>query len=254
MDYLNWDLSILSRSVAYNNLSGASSHVGLSQPQLSRIVAKLEDQLGINLLDRETKRKSSWTPAAFKLAEIYTSTFQTFRTEVNQLAEALEPDTLRVGSLEGLVPLAKDLCEKLVNKTDIRVLELNVYDTNVLEEKFLKAELDLIYTIRHPGRKKFSYTKNIGYQSIDKQENGELNIFSSFEFSSKIHKGLPKERCFVSNSLNVRRQWMDTIGGVGTMPSNVKNKKTGNKNEVQVVVVAQDHLTSKFWNNIKGLL
>ena len=49
MDHLNWELSVLNRSVAYNNLSGASQHVGLSQPQLSRIVAKLEDRW--NLVD-----------------------------------------------------------------------------------------------------------------------------------------------------------------------------------------------------------
>ena len=164
MDYLSWDLAILSRAVAYSNLSGASAHVGLSQPQLSRIVAKLEEQLNISLLDRETKRKSSWTPAAFRLAEIYTATFQNFRTEVNQLADGLEPDTLRIGALEGLVPLATSFCKKLYDQSDIMVLELNVHDTNALEEKFLKSELDLIYSVREPSRKKFRYTHSLGYQ------------------------------------------------------------------------------------------
>src|SRR5688500_1926000 len=110
MDYLSWDLAILSRAIAYPNLSGASSHVGLSQPQLSRIVAKLEEQLGLTLLDRETKRKSSWTPAAYRLSEIYTKTFHNFRSEVGKLSDGLEPEHIRVGTLEGLIPLAMSFC------------------------------------------------------------------------------------------------------------------------------------------------
>ena len=32
---LHWEMSVLSRAVAYPNLSGAASHVGLSQRQLA---------------------------------------------------------------------------------------------------------------------------------------------------------------------------------------------------------------------------
>ena len=59
MEYLSWDLAILSRATHYPNLSIASTHVGLSQPQLSRIVAKLEEQYGVQLLDREARRDQS---------------------------------------------------------------------------------------------------------------------------------------------------------------------------------------------------
>ncbi|MHA0112066.1 LysR family transcriptional regulator, partial [Klebsiella pneumoniae] len=69
-----WDLSVLTRATQYANLSIAADHVGISQPQLSRIVAKLEDQLGLILLDRESRRKSAWTPAAHRLADIYSRT------------------------------------------------------------------------------------------------------------------------------------------------------------------------------------
>src|SRR5690606_34803977 len=132
MDYLSWDLAILSRAVAYNNLSSASAHVGLSQPQLSRIVAKLEEQLGLTLLDRETKRKSSWTPAAFKVAEVYNNTYHQFRAKVSQLAENLKPHHLRVATLEGLIPRALEFCKTLYEKTNLKIIELNTYDTNVL--------------------------------------------------------------------------------------------------------------------------
>src|SRR5947209_3185861 len=68
---LNYPLSVLAKAVAYRNLSSASLHVGLSQPQLSRLISQIEKELGVELLDRKVKRKSSWTPQAMKLAELF---------------------------------------------------------------------------------------------------------------------------------------------------------------------------------------
>src|SRR5690606_13535732 len=64
---LNWDLTVLSRAIQYNNLSGAAQHVGISQPQLSRIVSRLESELGVPLLNRETRRHSTWTAQAHRI-------------------------------------------------------------------------------------------------------------------------------------------------------------------------------------------
>jgi DNA-binding transcriptional LysR family regulator len=71
MELLAWELSVISRAVAYKNLSSAAAHVGLSQPQLSRIVQKVEKNLQVQLLDRSSRRSSSWQPIALQLAEIY---------------------------------------------------------------------------------------------------------------------------------------------------------------------------------------
>ncbi len=68
---LHWELSVLSRAVAYQNLSSAAMHIGTSQPQLSRIISKLERELKTVLLDRTSRRKSGWTLAALRLAELY---------------------------------------------------------------------------------------------------------------------------------------------------------------------------------------
>jgi LysR family transcriptional regulator, transcriptional activator for aaeXAB operon len=68
---LHWPLSVLARAVHYKNLTSASSHVGLSQPQLSRLVSQLEKELNVTLLDRSARRKSGWTPAAHRVAQIY---------------------------------------------------------------------------------------------------------------------------------------------------------------------------------------
>ena len=254
MEYLSWDLAILSRAVAYNNLSSASSHVGLSQPQLSRIVAKLEEQLGVTLLDRETKRKSGWTPTAFKVAEIYNNTFHQFRSSISQLATDQTPQHLRIACLEGLIPQAIKFCSGLYEETTIGIIELNVYDTNVLEEKFLKNEIDIVFAARRPGTKKFKNVVTIGYQSLGVVKAGSPTVYSSFEFATALGKTKPSDRVFVSNSLAIRSTWMDTIGGTGSRPSALRAKQSGKKNEVPVLLVAHDNMPAPFWKEITKLL
>ncbi len=257
MEYLSWDLSILSRAVAYPNLSGASTHVGLSQPQLSRIIAKLEDETGLTLLDRETRRKSSWTPAAYRLAEIYQRTYQSFRADVAALEGSAFPEHLRIGTLEGLLPLALPFVHALLESSEVMVCDLMVFDTSYLEEKFAKDELDLILSVREPGRKKFKNVKALGYQTEDRI--GESNaasvpkVYSSFEYDSQPHKGKPKEKAFVSNSLAVRREWLSRYSGEGSMPSPVRSKKTGKQDELTVILLAHDHLSPAAWQTIAKL-
>jgi hypothetical protein len=254
MEYLSWDLSILSRAVAYANLSSASAHVGLSQPQLSRIVAKLESELDVVLLDRETRRKSSWTPTAYRLAEIYARAFHNFRAEVASLTQGLDPDHFRVGTLEGLIPQALAFCHALLSSTKVMVVELDVLDQNFLEEKFTKNEVDVIFSMREPGRKKFRYVKVLGYQTIEPVEKGEPRVYSMFEYASTLQKGKPKAKTFVSNSLRVRQEWFEQFGGSGSLPSDMRAKKTGKKTEVPVLVIAHDALPPRVWGEIETLL
>lgn len=254
MEYLSWDLAIFSRAIAYPNLSSASDHVGLSQPQISRIVAKLEAQFDLTLLDRETRRKATWTAAAYRLAEIYTSTFHNFQVQVSQLASGHTPEHLRVGALEGLLELAMGFCYKILSQTKVMVVELFVLDTSPLEERFQNNELDLVFSIRAPGHKKWSHRRELGWQSVERVDNGELQIFSCFEYASVAHKGRPKNKAFVSNSLRVRERWIEQFGGIGTLPSQVRPKKTGHKDEVPVMVIAHDHMPDALWRDLEAFL
>jgi len=254
MDYLSWDLAILSRAVAFANLSSASTHVGLSQPQLSRIVAKLEDDLGVVLLDRETRRKSSWTPAAFRLAEIYGRVYRSFRNELDSLALGQEPTHYRLGTLEGLVPQALELAGGLLKQPAVMVLELDVLDQNFLEERFQRGDLDLMLTMREPGRKKHCYVKQLGFQTIESTGKGEPHVFSSFEYVSTAHKRKPTAKAFVSNSLRVREEWLARFGGSGTLPSPLRAKRSGRKSDVEVMLLGRDGLPLKVWQAIQSLL
>jgi hypothetical protein len=258
MDMLNWDLSVLSKAVAYSNLSGASAHVGLSQPQLSRIIAKLEDQFGVQLLDRDAKRKSSWTSAAFRLAEIYGKTLRQFEGDVHLLIEGNQVRQLRIGTLEGLVELASKTVNQLMVKSAIRLLELHVFDLSELEEKFFKGELDFIFTSREPGRKKYTYSKVLGYQTLDQISGAakgkvEYRVYSPYQFTPHQHETDERGsqvRTVVSNSLFIRQQWVKQFGGTATVPSIVSKKKSGSKNEESVLLLGQEHFTKSFWENI----
>src|SRR6476620_7479680 len=103
MDNLHWQLSVLSKAIHYKNLSGAAAHVGLSQPQLSRIVSRLEGELGVVLLDRAARRKSGWTPIAYKIADTYFRTSRKLTQSLLQLKSDDQVNQLSIGTLEGLM-------------------------------------------------------------------------------------------------------------------------------------------------------
>lgn len=262
LEGLSWELSVLSKAVAYKNLSGAAQNVGISQPQLSRIVGKLESELRGVLLDRGSRRKSGWTPLAFQIAEVYLSSVRGLNSEVQKLLEGSEPRMMHVGTLEGLIPLATKFGHHILNQTSVETVELNVYDLNVLEEKFFKGDLDVIFTAREPGRKKYQYCKVLGYQSLELMEsNDKFRVMSSFEFGvsevkagrNKSKKGANVEaRTVISNSLAVRRQWIENFGGEGTLPSPVRSSKKGTSTgkvveEDEVHLFAQDYVSPTFW-------
>jgi DNA-binding transcriptional LysR family regulator len=264
LEGLSWELSVLSKAVAYKNLSGAAQNIGISQPQLSRIVGKLESELRAVLLDRGARRKSGWTPLAFQLAEVYLKSVRGLNSEVQKLVEGSEPRLLHIGTLEGLIQLAVKFGNHILTHTGIEAVEMNVYDLNVLEEKFFKGDLDVIFTAREPGRKKYQFSRHLGYQSLELVESSDkFRVMSSFEFgvneikSARQSKGKKSEalgpKTIISNSLAVRRQWMEACGGIGTLPSAVRSSKKGaasaNKvvEEDDVYIYAQDSLSPTLW-------
>jgi len=257
VEYLNWELSVLSRAVAYPNLSGASSHVGISQPQLSRIVSKLEEQLQIKLLDREARRRSAWTPVAYRVAEVYGQSLKNFRVELSKLVEGSTLNHVRIGALEGLMPVALQIAHSLLHEEALRTLEFNVQDLNALEESFARRDLDVIFSSREPGRKKYKFVKRIGWQILETQKSDRpmsksIPVMSSFEYGSQVQnvKNPQMNQVLVSNSLEVRKAWISRFGGVGTIPSDLKREKTGKAGEVPVLMVGGDDLPQSFWAKI----
>lgn len=256
MQVLHWELSVLGRAVGYQNLSSAADNIGLSQPQLSRIVAKLEAELGLVLLDRSSRRKSGWTQSAFELAETYSRSAAILEKEILAVALGSKLDHLRVASLEGLAPLASSFCYRLLDGAGLVSVELDVHDLIDLEALFLKGRYDLIFVARSPGRKKPAYERLVGYQAMERQgEKSSVRVLSSFEHQTQktsAKRTRSQERVLVSNSLVVRRYWLETCGGTGVIPTSVSAKAREGKSS-PVYLIGADLLPPQLWREISGM-
>lgn len=247
MDDLQWPLTVLSRAIKYKNLTGASQHIGLSQPQLSRLVAQLEEELELSLLDRSSKRNARWTPVAHKLAEIYSLSALKLKNSISELQEDDAPTQLHVATLEGLADLAQKFSVQLFSKTRVSFLRLDVLDLHDMEAQFLAGEIDLLFTSRMPGKKKYLHSRMLGHQVWDVRENeSDFWIASPFEYDQAKNKKVKDEgKVLVSNSLVVRRQWLNQIGGRGQLPGPVSRRY--DSQSTRVMAVGADHLKSSIW-------
>ena len=264
MQFLNWDLSVLSRAIAFPNLSAASSHVGLSQPQLSRIVARLEADLGVHLLDRSSRRRACWTPQAARLAAAYGSAFRQFLSETQRIAGGGRIRHIRVATLEGLLRAALACGRHLFSECGATVVELDVLDLHDLERRFLKGRIELALTSREPGRRKRRHVRCFGYQTLERRSAGEpgraseIRVLSAFEFGA-AHRDAARPAgagIFVSNSLEARRRWIREYGGAGVLPSEVRPSKgrgTSRESEpVPALLIGAEDLPSEFWRKAAG--
>lgn len=255
-DRLYSDLNTLSKSVVYTNLSSASLHIGLSQPQLSRIVRKIEDELKVVLLERGSKRKSAWTPIAIKLAETFLKYSKDFSRSIEQLVSPSQTRQIKIGTLEGLADLALFLSNQIFKNLGLEQIELNIYDLDELEELFLKGHYDLIFTSRTPNRQKYHYELLMGYQTLNDVSTGkETHVLSPFEFhtqkkSNARVKGQPlksKTKYFISNSLEARKKWLSEYKGFGKIPSEIKKTAT---HSIPVLLLGAETLSQPLWDQI----
>lgn len=245
------ELSILSKSIHFKNLSAAALHVGLSQPQLSRIIAKIEDELKISLLDRSAKRKSGWTPVAFELAEIYEKSIKRLESDLIGVTNTQLVSELHIGTLEGLSSLAIQAAKSCFDHIGIKKMSVDIYDLNELDAHFLSGDLDIIFTSKIPGKQKFKHLEEMGFQSLEKISSGKkYAVLSSFEYGrSKGKDSLDFQHILVSNSLALRREWLESVGGAGVLPSEIKRYK--GREQEPVYMIGSEMLNPKIWETLK---
>ncbi|OQW54543.1 MAG: hypothetical protein A4S09_17445 [Proteobacteria bacterium SG_bin7] len=253
MQILHNEMEVLAKAIHYPNLSAAAQNIGLSQPQISRIIKRLEEALDITLLDRSTKRKSGWLPMAFQLAEIFQQTVRKLTHDLENLQTGHALTHLRVGTLEGLSDFATRFCSRMFENLKISVLELDIFDITELETLFESEKFDVIFTFREIGKKKYRYSVVLGYQDLTRKGSGNVEVVSPFEYEKSFSR--PKQRIkrqfLISNSLTVRRNWIEKQNGVGIIPSTVKPPKSDyTKTEVPVMVIGSELLTPTQWDKI----
>lgn len=252
MNTIYYELSILAKAIHFKNLSAAALHVGLSQPQLSRIIAKIENELKVVLLDRSAKRKSGWTVAGFQLADIFEKSIRRLEIELAQMNNSQMVAEVRIGTLEGLADFALKMSRVCFDKLNVKKIVLDIFDLSDLEAHFIAGDLDIIFTSRSPGRQKFKHLSEIGYQQLEKIEtHSEYAVLSTFEFG-RIHK---KElelfrHVLVSNSLAVRKDWLKSPGGMGRLPTEMKRGKARGEHE-PVYMIGSEILSPILWDVIQ---
>ena len=250
-------LSVLSRAVHFQNLTAASQHVGLSQPQLSRLVGQLEQGLGVVLLDRGVRRKTNWTAMALRLAEMFDHTEHRLARAMQELLTEAMVSELKAACLEGLADLAVGQLGRLVKHPHWRLIHLDVLDQTEIEERFLNGSVDVIWTSRVPGKGKPRHQIELGFQSLNNRDSGTpVNLLSRYEFgqsrkrsvSSAHSRGTREPLTIVSNSLRVRELWYDKIGGRGLFPSAVKSEK--GRGQLPVLLLGSALLPEMVWQEL----
>lgn len=250
MQQIYYELSVLAKAIHFKNLSGAALHVGLSQPQLSRIIAKIEDELKIVLLDRSAKRKSGWTAIAFQLSEMFEKSIKRLEGELMSISQNQMAAEIHIGTLEGLSSFAMKVCRHCFDHIGVNKIFIEIYDLNELEAHFLSGHLDLIFTSKSPGRQKFKYLMELGFQVLEKiQSSKSYAVLSSFEYGRSSKKEFDDfKHILVTNSLSMRREWFKQIGGTGYLPTEAKRGKS--KEHEPVLMIGTEILNPKLWEQI----
>lgn len=254
MQQIYYELSVLAKAIHFKNLSGAALHVGLSQPQLSRIIAKIEDELKIVLLDRSAKRKSGWTAIAFQLSELFEKSIKRLEGELMSISQNQMAAEIHIGTLEGLSSFAMKVCKHCFDQIGVSKIFIEIYDLNELEAHFLSGHLDLIFTSKSPGRQKFKYLMELGFQVLEKiQSNKNYAVLSSFENGRAGKKEFEAHNhILVTNSLAMRREWFKQIGGTGYLPTEAKKGKS--KEHEPVLMIGSEILNPKLWAQIAAYI
>lgn len=255
MQHLYYELSVLEKSVKFKNLSAAAMHVGLSQPQLSRIIHKIEQELNLVLLDRSAKRKSGWTLSAQRLAKIFEGSSKKLIDEISTLSTSIKTKELRIGTLEGMSSFAMQVSQSCFDKVGVKQITLDIYDLNDLEAYFLSNDLDLIFTSHLPGRQKFTHLFEVGYQYFQKVEtNKKYLVLSGFEFQKMDKKKMQGyNSVLISNSLAIKKNWLNQKGGTGNIPNETIKGKI-QKDAKPVYLIGTETLNHELWEEIIKVL
>lgn len=250
---LTYELSVLSKAVQHKNLSAAAIHVGLSQPQISRLIAKIESELNVVLLDRTARRKSGWTQIAIDLSTIFSKGINRLESEVLAIVQERELSELRIGTLEGLSNIAMQFAKNCFEELHMKSIHLDILDFKDLDSQFLSGGLDLIFTVKAPSKQKFGHQLEVGTQQMEKiSSDSNFFICSPFELTGDKTIEQQHKHLFVSNSLSLRQRWLTEFGGTGILPT--ETKKGRGKGYYSVLLFGSDLISPKLWNQISEII
>jgi hypothetical protein len=256
---LSWEFEVISRAISYPNLSVAASQIGLSQSQLSRILKRVEEALGLTLLDRDSKRKVSWNPIAHDLVSKFLKASRQWDADLQHFtAETEHKKRLRIGCLEGVSEAVVDFVSSLIHKEgELEEIDLDVLDLSDLEKQFFEGEFDLIFTSRSPGKKKFTHSIVLGFQKFENfKGSSDWVVRTPFEMANDKKMKQSKKR-ILTKSLWVKRLCVEKLKASAAIPSRLKSLSSGRTSqdisESLVFLIGAEELSRRIWSSVKNI-
>ena len=118
-----------------------------------------------------------------------------------------------------------------------------------MEAQFNSQNIDIAFTSRIPSKQKLKYVYQIGEQEfLNYNSNKNYEVYSLFEFNQK-KRASKNVKTIVSNSLMVRRKWLETQGGKGQIPGEIKSLRR--KTQTPVLVIGNELVNDKIWEHVK---
>jgi hypothetical protein len=140
----------------------------------------------------------------------------------------------------------------LMDRDSVQLTQLNVYDLDALEEEFLKENLDFIFTVREPSKKKFTHIKLLGTQQTETvNKSSKYRVMSPFEYGSQKKKS-KSAKTLISNSLVIRRQWLEKIGGQGYLPGELQERVSRGGGH-DVLLIGSETVPEKVWTDVLAI-
>jgi hypothetical protein len=246
MIFPHYELSLLTKAIPYPNLTIASRHVGLSQPQLSRILQKLEHTLDVTLLNRSSKKRSTWTKAAYDLADFYSEKEKNLTRELNEVCQSSGiPKNIRMTTLEGLADIGVSCSNHLLSTEEIDVVEVDIHDLTELHDNLEASRYDLAIASTLPESKEMFHAYKIGWQKLQAYGK-ETNIAVLSSFEARLNNPTSQKKKIISNSLAVRKNWVDRYGGQTSAPTPVYTETQKPSDGLDVYIVINKATGPKF--------
>ena len=135
----------------------------------------------------------------------------------------------------------------------MKQVSLDIHDFKDLDSEFLGGGLDLIFTVRQPSKQKYAHMLEVGYQQQEHiSTNKDFLVYSPYEITAADKKAIESAKhVFTSNSLSLRKEWLNEYGGTGALPTAAR--KGRGKGTYSVYLIGSDLLSPRLWTKITEL-
>ena len=139
------DLHVFFTAVQHGSISKAASHLGVSHPAVSQLIAELEQALGARLLERSSR---GVTPTIYGRALLARgrAAFDELKQGIREIEFLSDPDVgeVKIGCPEGLEAILLPVIEEFSRQYPRVVLDIHVEELETLATKLRNRNLDFV--------------------------------------------------------------------------------------------------------------